>query len=43
MDKRSGIYSDRPDMYMLQLIGNGNRFLSMVSYNTPLVTDMSTC
>lgn len=31
MDKRSSIYSDRPDMYIMQLIGDGNRFLSMVS------------
>ncbi|KAJ4387826.1 hypothetical protein N0V93_008429 [Gnomoniopsis smithogilvyi] len=29
MDKRSNIYSDRPDMYFLQIIGGGNRFLSM--------------
>ncbi|KAJ4415596.1 hypothetical protein N0V82_007230 [Gnomoniopsis sp. IMI 355080] len=33
MDKRSNIYSDRPDMYLLQVIGGGNRFVSMVRLN----------
>lgn len=30
MDKRSNIYSDRPDMYMMKIISGGNRFLNMV-------------
>lgn len=30
LDKRSNIYSDRPDMYLTHVIGNENRMLSMV-------------
>jgi len=32
LDKRSGIYSSRPDMYLGQIVSNGCRMLLMVSF-----------
>lgn len=32
LDKRSGIYSSRPDMYLGQIVSNGFRMLLMVSF-----------
>ena len=34
LDKRSGIYSSRPDMYISRIAGGGFRFSLMVSHTT---------
>jgi hypothetical protein len=36
LDKRSGIYSSRPDMYLGQVVSGGLRMLLMVSISTSL-------
>ena len=33
LDKRSGIYSSRPEMYLGQIVSGGLRVLLMVSYD----------
>jgi hypothetical protein len=36
LDKRSGIYSSRPEMYLGQVVSNGCRMLFMVSFSCSL-------
>lgn len=48
LDKRSGIYSSRPDMYISRIAGGGLRFSQMVSvfpiasFGRPVRTSLNT-
>jgi hypothetical protein len=43
LDKRSGIYSSRPDMYLGQIVSGGLRMLLMVGSGLPLHRNQILC